>query len=421
MNLAWIEFGRDIGIDPFSSEKHFRPDLDQFGEVMDFVKSKGGDVVRWWYHTNGSTNPIFDANQKVKQNPSFFHDDVKSILDLARDTGVKVQICLWSFDMLKDQWGVNALANKKLLTQDTYRNAYIENALMPLVNFIGNHPALFAWEVFNEPEGMTMKYAGHWDGFKERVTMSDIQKFINKSAGAIRKAQPEVKITNGALGFITNVEDASKGFWNAYSDANLLSQGGDELGYLDFYNIHYYNWARSKGSPFHNNYDPDMIDKAAIIGEYYPDDLLFGQQKDDDHNLGVIPATDLGTALVKHKWAGSLVWSWTDRSSPSERTRMGTIIGNITKILEKDTLVSASSAKIGYIDAISLYPNPATDMVTLAGVAQGDEIMIHNISGKVIKTWRCKSEKAVFSVEELKAGYYNITVGHKTKKILIKI
>ncbi|MEW7291709.1 RICIN domain-containing protein [Aquimarina sp. 2304DJ70-9] len=331
INLAWIEYGRDVGVDPFFSSNQYHPDLNKFGEVMDFVKNQGGNVVRWWYHTNGSTNPIFDNNQKVKRNPNFFHEDVKAILDLAQSKGLKVQICLWSFDMLKDQWGVDASANKKLLTQDEYMNAYINNALLPLVNSVGNHPALFAWEIFNEPEGMTNEYAGHWPGFKERITMANIQRFVNKTAGAIRKAQPAVKITNGALGFLTSVEDSSNGFWNAYSDANLQFQGNDQDGYLDFYNIHYYNWARSKGSPFHNTYDVNKIDKQAIIGEYYPDDLFFGQQGgDNDHNLATIRATDLGTTLVNRKWAGSLVWSWTDRSSSNERNRMGTIIKNIS-------------------------------------------------------------------------------------------
>ncbi len=330
INIAWINFGRDTGVDPFNGSQ-YHPDLNQFGQAMDFVKNNGGNVMRWWYHTNGSTNPVYDQNQKVAANPSFFHEDVKRILDLAQSKGIKIQICLWSFDMLKDQWGADAAANKKLLTQSVYTNAYINNALLPLVNAVGNHPALYAWEIFNEPEGMTNEYASHWPGFKEKITMQDIQRFVNKTSGAIRRAQPNVKITNGALGFLTNVEDPSNGFWNAYSDANLKSVGGDQDGYLDFYNIHYYNWARSKGSPFHNNYDINKVDKAAVIGEYYPDDLSFGSQGgDNDHNLPTIPSEALGTTLVDNGWHGTLVWSWTDRSSSSERNRMAAIIRNVS-------------------------------------------------------------------------------------------
>ncbi|WP_027395914.1 RICIN domain-containing protein [Aquimarina latercula] len=321
INIAWVNFGRDVGVDPFSGG-NYRPDLTKFSEVMDFVVQNGGNIVRWWYHTNGSTNPAF-SNQKVIQNPQFFHDDVLEILDLAESKGLKVQICLWSFDMLKDQWGVDAAANKKLLTEETFTTAYINNALTPLVNAIGNHPGLYAWEIFNEPEGMTTEYAGHWEGFLQKVEMPVIQTFINKTAGAIRRAQPNVKITNGALGLLTNMEDSNKGFWNAYTNVNLTNAGGDQDGYLDFYNIHYYKWAKVAGSPFHNPFDSGKIDKATVVGEYYPDDLILS-------GVPAINTKDLGTKLMDNSWAGSLVWSWTDRSSSRDKTNMASIISSIS-------------------------------------------------------------------------------------------
>ncbi len=414
INIAWINFGRDVGRDPFFSEKTYHPDLDRFLEVFDFAKEAGSNVVRWWYHTNGSTNPIFDDNQKVIKNPSFFHEDVKKILDLAHDQGLKVQICLWSFDMLKDQWGADTTANLKLLTQDSYTKAYIHNALLPLVNFIGDHPALFAWEIFNEPEGMTNQHAGHWTGFKERVEMSDIQRFINKTAGAIRRAQPTVKITNGALGFLTSLNDPAKGFVNAYSDENLIKHGGDEMGYLDFYNIHYYSWARSQGSPFHNNFDEKILDKKAVIGEYYPDDLSFKKKNgDQDHRLSSIAAIDLGETLVKRFWAGSLVWSWTDRKSADEKSRMRSIIKKIKDNLDKKERKERDLQ-------IIMFPNPASNYVTISGVTKGDEITIYDLLGKEVKSRIAKMDKEVISISNLESGYYTVIVAGKAKITLVK-
>lgn len=324
INIAWVNFGRDVGKDAFSGAE-YHPDLAKFGEIMDFTVSKGGNVVRWWYHTNGSTNPVF-KNQKVIKNPEFFHEDVISILNLAQSKGLKVQICLWSFDMLKEQWGVDAVANKQLINKDEYTQAYIDNALLPLVNAVGNHAGLYGWEIFNEAEGMTNSYASHWPGFSEKVEMPAIQTFINKTSGAIRRAQPSVKITNGALGLLTNMEDSDKGFWNAYSDANLIYAGGDDDGYLDMYNVHYYSWAGVKGSPFHNNFDANKIDKKTVIGEYYPDNLSVG-------GTPTINASDLGNKIIENNWAGSLVWSWTDRTSPTDRNNMAAIITSLSEYI----------------------------------------------------------------------------------------
>jgi len=231
INIAWVAFGRDVGKDPeYGTEYH--PDLNTFGLIMDKVANAGGNVLRWWYHTNGSTNPTYDENQKVTTDPAFFHEDVLKILDLAASKGLQIQICLWSFDMLKDQWNVDAIANKKLLTEEVYIQAYIDNSLIPLVNAVGEHPGLYAWEIFNEAEGMTIEYGDHWPGFLEKISMVDVQRFVNKTASAIRTAQPNIMITNGALGFLTNVDDSEKGYQNYYTDQKLEDIGGNPNGYL---------------------------------------------------------------------------------------------------------------------------------------------------------------------------------------------
>ncbi len=378
INIAWINYGRDTGVNPNGGD-NFRPDLEKFEEVMDFVSANDGNVIRWWYHTNGSTNPVFDNNQMVAKNPNFFHNDVKAILNLAQQKGIKVQICLWSFDMLKDQWAVDAVANKKLLTQNAYTKAYINNALLPLVNAIGNHPALYAWEIFNEPEGMTKRYADHWPGFLQKIEMKDIQSFINKVSGAIRKAQPKVKITNGALGFLTNVEDPEKGFWNAYTDINLIQAGGDLNGYLDFYNIHYYKWAGINGSPFHNAFDTSKIDKPTVIGEYYPDNLVL-------QGTPNIDAKNLGKKLNENSWQGSIVWSWTDRTNITARNNMASIISGYNSEIQ-NTLVADAGKDQSYNDS----DNDGQETISLDGSKSsytGSKIksFVWKNKGKVIGT-----------------------------------
>lgn len=395
INIAWVSFGRDIGVDPeYGTEYH--PDLDTFSLVMDKVVNAGGNVLRWWYHTNGSTNPVYDMDQKVTNNPAFFHEDVIKILDLASSKGLQVQICLWSFDMLKDQWNVDAVANKKVLTEDENMEAYLTNALIPLVQAVGDHPGLYAWEIFNEAEGMTTEFGSHWPGFIEKVSIVDIQKFINKASATIRRVEPNVMITNGALGFLTNVEDIDLGYQNYYTDQKLEEIGGESGGYLDFYNIHYYNWAGENGSPFHNFYDVEKVDKKAVIAEYYPENT-FG-----------VEAEYLGVVLKENEWHGSLVWSWTDRPWSTMEPIMINIESNILSVSDIAPLDSSK---------VILTPNPVDNLITVHGITKNTLVEISDITGKtVFKTILNNGFQNVIDLGGLQEGMYHVTLD----KIMVK-
>ncbi|KAA1243259.1 T9SS type A sorting domain-containing protein [Aquimarina sp. RZ0] len=384
INIAWGSFGRDIGFDD-DGPKEYHPDMEKFESIMNSVAESGGNVIRWWYHTNGSTNPVYDDTQKVIRNPDFFHEDFKKILDLAASKNLKIQPCLWSFDMLKDQWRVDAVANKKLFTDDEYFQAYLDNALIPLVTYIGDHEGLYAWEIFNEAEGMTDQFASHWDGFKEKVTMEEIQRFINRSASAIRNAQPGIKVTSGALGFLSAVDNDEKGYKNYYSDEELFNAGGKEDGYLDLYNIHFYNWAGQEGSPFHNSFESTGLDKPAVIAEYYPD-YTFGLQ-----------GSELGVELMLNRWQGSLVWSWTDRGWDS----MVSIVDVIANF--DDQILSVNDTAI---DDFLLFPNPASSEVSIKGLSIGTEVNIINVLGTSVRHFRTTEQLTSIDISDLSKGLY---------------
>jgi len=80
----------------------------------------------------------------------------------------------------------------------------------------------------------------------------------------------------------------------------LIDAGGDPDGTLDFYMVHYYDWAKEEYSPFHHPASYWELDKPIVIGEFSA--------------KGPYPGIDARAAydsLYHNGYAGALSWTWT--------------------------------------------------------------------------------------------------------------
>ncbi|MBO8130949.1 MAG: T9SS type A sorting domain-containing protein [Candidatus Marinimicrobia bacterium] len=306
VNVAWINFARDIGPSP--------TDFKAFADMFLDIHDHRGNAVRLWLHTNGVETPEFDENGYVIGPGDSAISDLRKILDIAWRREVGIILCLWSFDMLRENLpDYIKERNKKLLTNDEYVSSYIENCLVPMVDSLKDHPAVIAWEIFNEAEGMSNEFG--WD-FTEHVPMADIQKFVNLCAGAIHRTDPDAKVTNGtwALFALTDVvlqtSDYKNVSKNYYKDSELMGAGGDSLGYMDFYCLHYYDYPYYPDSPFYRPFSYWQIDKPLVIAEFHTKAYRTGESRYSE------PDT-LFRRLYKLGYAGALAWSWTDLQTSS--------------------------------------------------------------------------------------------------------
>lgn len=326
-NVAWVNFARDVGPDATN--------LTAFRAIFDSVHAHNGNVMRLWLHTTGASSPAFNGSGMVTGPGTNTIADIKAILDLAWERKIGLMLCLWSFDMLRISNGTGITDRAKLMLNDTaYTNAYIRTALIPIVTALKGHPGIQSWEIFNEPEGMSNEFG--WS-FNHHVPMYNIQRFVNLTTGAIHRTDPSIPVTNGSWSFMaqTDVPTVQRDLniirskirkefklhyggdidmdsliskvsavqnINYYRDDRLIAAGGDTLGTLDFYCVHYYDWAGTSLSPFHYPYSFWALDKPLVVAEFYVNDT-FGK-----------PYKDLYTILHSTGYAGAMSWSWTDQA-----------------------------------------------------------------------------------------------------------
>ena len=294
LNLAWRNFANDFGPNSTIDSAHFN-------SVFSQVRANGGNCIRVWVHVNGANTPAFSGSTVTGPGTGTI-SDLQFVLNNATTNHVGVILCLWSFDMLSSSYGSTITTRSHdLLTSATYEGSYITNALIPMVQAVAGHPALVAWEIFNEPEGMSSNFG--WTS--DRVGMNDIQRFVNHCAGAIHRADPTAKVSNGSWSFYSQT-DVGSGNFNYYRDDRLISVGGDTNGVLDFYMVHYYDWAGSTRSPFNTDASFWGLTKPLVVAEFFPGSA------NGCTNCGTSPYT----TLYNRGYAGALAWSWTD-SSPS--------------------------------------------------------------------------------------------------------
>ncbi|MFC1462994.1 S8 family serine peptidase, partial [Verrucomicrobiota bacterium] len=300
VNVAWNQFGGDAGTHPWWGANY---DPAWFEAFFTHCEENSINCARLWIHCDGRASPEFDASGYVTGLDTNFLSDLEDIFARAADHGIAVMPCLWSFDMVvnrTNEAGPYAGIHTDLIADSAKTMSYITNALIPIVERFADTPNLYAWDIINEPE---------WCGYPwlNVNSQANIQRFCAMIAAAIHdNCAQQVTVGSASLRYSSDISPADGNWW---SDTQLQAQYADPNAYLDFYQIHYFNWMYPSGwDPFHlaRPVTDWGLDKRVLIGECPATNSIY-------YTVGEMLENAYGNG-----YEGLMFWSYTDPNFTGE-------------------------------------------------------------------------------------------------------
>lgn len=259
-----------------------------------FAEVQGIDVVRIWLFER-LEGIRFDANRKIIGIDNDLVDNLLAILNSAQLHGIKVYVCLFDAWVVKRE-PPSGLPQSRMTNYESWYQAvrntmtdivdnpsdFISNVLQPLVNSIAGHPAVYAIDIMNEPEGMTQDTPA--------VSNSSMRAFIGQCCSVIR---PRLRASVGCMHSSTA---------KSYSDLPI-----------DFCDFHSYGEVASLDAYRSAHYN----NKPCLIGECGY--TLYNTTVASRSANEVQVAKDFANLALDNGYSGSLVWT-KDFTNTANRT-----------------------------------------------------------------------------------------------------
>ena len=104
--------------------------------------------------------------------------------------------------------------------------------------------------------------------------------------------------------------------------------------------------------------------------------------------------------------AGYLFSQWSDGDTNASRTITVTEDATFVATFEVDVAIDDVST----YQRINVYPNPATDHVTLTGIAVGSRVTLIDAAGRQQGNWTVTGEQMTLDVSRLASGQYFLRI-----------
>ena len=202
VNYPWLSYGADFGRSPWGYSG-IALERSRATVAADFasIRSAGASVVRWFLLCDGRSGIRYHNGIPVGPDDLLFAD-IAAALDLASQSNLRICFSLFDFLWLQTPDAKSQLADaeaafpgRNALQFAGGREALLQRVLLPLFREFRGHPALFVWEIVNEPE-----WAIRESQPSSRATLpfADAHAFFEEIAQAIHEESGGVPVTLGS-------------------------------------------------------------------------------------------------------------------------------------------------------------------------------------------------------------------------------
>ncbi|MGP8217561.1 MAG: T9SS type A sorting domain-containing protein [Bacteroidia bacterium] len=411
VNIPWHNFNCDFGNNSVCGAGY---DSAWFDSAFARFQQYGVNCARVWLFNDGGTNPVFGGKDSVTGLSPAFYANLDNLFKLAQKHNIMLIPSIWSFPMMDNDtvWGPNGGLHSGMIQDTNKIRLMINNAIIPMVERYASQCNLFAWEIINEPEwSMNVPEGGTTTTV---VNANQMQCFVGMIAEAIHEHSPKM-VTVGSATLRYNSDEFSATtpcLGNYWKNSAIQGAYNKPLAYLDFYEIHYYDWMTGV-----INFDPYQsgcqesyweLDKPTLIGE--------SQGNSKNHT----PTDMLYNAYVGN-YAGVLFWSYNAGADSmgqfkefnSALLAFRNAAPGIVNFDSAGCLTTGVSQLVSSTN-VNIYPNPANDILHVDmgnsfSPGENIEICIRNILGQKVITRNLETERNIkIQVKALPAGMYII-------------
>lgn len=239
--------------------------------------------VRFFTFCDGRAAPAFAPDGRVTGIDSTFYRDFDVLVASAERQGVLLIPVLLDFGWCARPSivsGVQLGGHADVIRDAEKRRSFLDNALRPLLERYGRHPAIFAWEVCNEPEWIIADNPDAFRGNYDLVSRVEMRAFVQSCAAYVHSFSPTQLVTVGG---------ARRKWVRDWMGCDL-----------DFYQFHWFDHFRFD-EPFPwAPYDELGLDKPCLIGEVPTDNTRYTLK-------------DFIDAAEDGGYAGVMFWSYAAR------------------------------------------------------------------------------------------------------------